>query len=401
MDAMNLNWVKSYRGIRFDCLKDCASCCKRSEGVSLTPKDHQRILNHTGNTDFADPIDHPVFSHRLKAEESKCIFLAGTNLCTLYPLRPVLCRLYPFQLHFKWDGRILWCLEHCPGVSRPEPSWLDEPDMENLFTQILELEGEEFYDKLSAYVKQVKEPVTPIFNDSSSLIFGSWASKERLVGILWEMFNIEPLQALTPRGRLECIRCDILPRFHHHFVKEALRAPRPRVFYMGEDRLREGYVQFEKLIHQLAKESAEAEHLHQMNLQEKGNLLYNSLKGEKACLSRNSRVRIHRLNGEGVDVEIDRLMFSLPVTFEALKEEEEYLRELSKREGRYGKEVSDLPFDSEVRFLFLVADALELKASAFAAHSGKNCVGIEEMRESIWVAERTLVRFLEEIVGPF
>ena len=332
-------------------------------------------------------------------KRNRCVFLSEDKRCVIYPFRPLLCRLYPFQLHIKWDGRILWCLEHCPGVNRSGPDSVDDGTLEGLINQILELEGGAFLENLRDYVLRVKRPVTPLFGTPLGFVFSNWSTKERLFGILWEIFHQEVLEVLTPRARLECIRCDILPQFQNSLVSKVVRGQPPMLFYMEEDQLLQEYEPFKKRLPGLARQSAEVEAIHQRDLEEKGRLVYGSSEGKKLNCSRDHTVKVHRLNGEGVDVEVERLMRSLPLTLDALMEEERYIKELVRREGRYGKEIIDLPFDLEVYTLRMIADALELKANAFAIHGGKNCIGMEEMRESTWVVERALVGILYDSIS--
>jgi hypothetical protein len=99
---------------------------------------------------------------------------------------------------------------------------------------------------------------------------------------------------------------------------------------------------------------------------------------------------VHRYNGEGIEVAVETLMHMLPLSQDALLEEETYLQELQRREGRHGKEITDMTVDAGALLLFRAADALELKANAFAIHGNRREVGTEEMRESICLVERTL-----------
>ena len=95
-----------------------------------------------------------------------------------------------------------------------------------------------------------------------------------------------------------------------------------------------------------------------------------------------------------MEVEVDSVMAMMPLGRDAVNEGEKYLEELVRREGRYGNEITDLTVDSEALFQFMVADALELKANAFAVSGKRSEVGVEEMRESICVVERTLTGLL-------
>jgi hypothetical protein len=168
--------------------------------------------------------------------------------------------------------------------------------------------------------------------------------------------------------------------------------------YVTEEQLMREYERFKKRLPQMARSSADAELLHQRELEEKGNLKYAPSKGEVLTCSRQEVVKIQRLNGKIVEVVVDSLMRNRRLTWDALKEEEGYIKELTRREGRYGREIMDLSVDWEVHFLSMVADALELKANAFAIHGGRDCVSVEDMRESIMVVERGLAGILQDLV---
>lgn len=54
-----------------------------------------------------------------KDEKGKCLFLKN-NQCTIYSLRPLICRFYPFELKFDQDKKIHvfdFTLE-CPEIGR-------------------------------------------------------------------------------------------------------------------------------------------------------------------------------------------------------------------------------------------------------------------------------------------
>lgn len=113
-----IEWASSFKhGIRFKCL-GCASCCKHIRyGVGLTDRDYMRIRDvlHRGN--FAESGSHLVFTFSLNSIRGRCVFLDGKS-CSIYGARPLLYRLYPAQVGIKHDGKLLICLNHCPGVDQ-------------------------------------------------------------------------------------------------------------------------------------------------------------------------------------------------------------------------------------------------------------------------------------------
>lgn len=51
-----------------------------------------------------------------KTANGKCIFLKGKS-CTIYPIRPLVCRFYPFPLKSLGNGRYVFeYTDECPGI---------------------------------------------------------------------------------------------------------------------------------------------------------------------------------------------------------------------------------------------------------------------------------------------
>ena len=385
-----MDWVASFSESTFCCLENCDRCCRRTSGVGLTGGDHQRIAKHAPNVVFAERRNHPVFPYTLRVREDSCIFLSTGGTCEIYPVRPLLCRLYPLQPHIKWDGRLLWCQERCPGVNSPSGTRVNRNHLEALVREILTSEGEVFFDTLREYVLQVKKPFTPLFGYRWGVVYTDWPAKERMWTMLWELFYHDSLKILTPRGRLECVLHDLLPPFEEAVASGASWLPRHMIFSVDEEYLVGAYKQYQAMLPELASQSVKAETVHQNDLEKRGKLIYGSKDGGTSRCSRQGSITVQRCNGERVEVKVDRVMGMVPLACDAVNEEEKYLEELARREGRYGNEVADLTVDSEILFQFMVADALELKATAFAISGKRSEVGVEEMREAICVVERTL-----------
>ena len=99
---MNLSYP---HGTRFKCVK-CGICC----GNTQTKKRHILLLK-TEAEQISTNINQPISEFALKIEdkepyvyemaktpeEGKCVFLKE-NHCTIYALRPLVCRFYPFEL---------------------------------------------------------------------------------------------------------------------------------------------------------------------------------------------------------------------------------------------------------------------------------------------------------------
>ena len=67
-----------------------------------------------------------------KTSEGKCVFLKE-NQCTIYPLRPLICRFYPFQLTFdkEKEMHVFDFTFECPGIIKAKFSM--QKDFEKLF----------------------------------------------------------------------------------------------------------------------------------------------------------------------------------------------------------------------------------------------------------------------------
>ena len=67
----------------------CAKCGKCCESPIFLPEDRERICKHLN-------ISKTYFEKHL-AGRKPCPFLEN-NICKIYSLRPIVCRIYPFQL---------------------------------------------------------------------------------------------------------------------------------------------------------------------------------------------------------------------------------------------------------------------------------------------------------------
>ena len=74
----------------------------------------------------------PYGSEMRKNIEGKCYFLKS-NQCSIYPLRPLICRFYPFELKFdqRNNYHVFEFTLECPGISKGRP--LTRKDFEALF----------------------------------------------------------------------------------------------------------------------------------------------------------------------------------------------------------------------------------------------------------------------------
>ena len=67
-----------------------------------------------------------------KSAEGKCFFLKD-NQCTIYELRPLICRFYPFELKFDLNKNqhVFDFTVECPGISKGK--MMSRRDFEELF----------------------------------------------------------------------------------------------------------------------------------------------------------------------------------------------------------------------------------------------------------------------------
>lgn len=90
--------------LRFEC-NGCGLCCgdtdKKTRHILLLECEAEKIADHTRQPkhDFSVPIagKAPYVHEMRKSGDGKCVFLKE-NRCSIYPLRPLICMFYPFEL---------------------------------------------------------------------------------------------------------------------------------------------------------------------------------------------------------------------------------------------------------------------------------------------------------------
>ncbi len=104
------------------CSSCSAKCCKGSSGnIWVTADDIYNICKFLG----INPIDGVIsffekrdnrYSIREQQldDDYRCLFLNNINKCSIYAVRPLQCRTFPFWEHFKSDTEML--LQDCKGV---------------------------------------------------------------------------------------------------------------------------------------------------------------------------------------------------------------------------------------------------------------------------------------------
>jgi hypothetical protein len=132
------------KNVHFQCTK-CALCCgdtkKRTRHILLLKKEAERISEVTLKLveEFSVQIEGQepyVYEMKKTKKEGKCLFLKE-NICTIYTLRPLICRFYPLQLEIIEDGKYRFShTAECPGIGQGEK--LQESYFGNLFQQARE-----------------------------------------------------------------------------------------------------------------------------------------------------------------------------------------------------------------------------------------------------------------------
>ena len=112
--------------LRFQCTK-CGICCgdtqEKTRHILLLTAEAEQIATATSQpiAKFAVKIEGKApYSHEMKKtiENGKCVFLEN-NSCTIYPLRPLICRFYPFELKVTANGKHQFLYtDECLGIGK-------------------------------------------------------------------------------------------------------------------------------------------------------------------------------------------------------------------------------------------------------------------------------------------
>jgi len=130
------------RDVHFKCLK-CAVCCgdteERIRHILLLKAEAERIAEATSRPieEFAKKIENHapyIYEMRKNVKDRRCIFLQD-KLCTIYLLRPLICRFYPFELKITRNEKHEFIYtKECPGIGQGEK--LTKKYFNNLFRQL-------------------------------------------------------------------------------------------------------------------------------------------------------------------------------------------------------------------------------------------------------------------------
>jgi hypothetical protein len=114
--------VVGHPEFRFRCT-GCGNCCKGPGSVFFTANDLSQFYDHlkldaAGRKRLRERIiqarDNGYYVHRTTGA---CHFLDSLNHCTVYPVRPLQCRTFPFwPSTFASRADFQFVLEGCPGT---------------------------------------------------------------------------------------------------------------------------------------------------------------------------------------------------------------------------------------------------------------------------------------------
>jgi Fe-S-cluster containining protein len=111
--------------VRFHCIK-CGMCCgdtkEKNRHVLLLRTEADQIAKATLQPIFKFAVkikDQTPYSYEMKKrEDGKCVFLENDR-CTIYSLRPLICRFYPFELKVLHNRKYTFLYtEECPGINK-------------------------------------------------------------------------------------------------------------------------------------------------------------------------------------------------------------------------------------------------------------------------------------------
>jgi len=121
------------KNLRFSCNR-CGICCgdtsEKTRHVLLLDVEAERLAQLIGKRvcEFAERVEGkaPYVYEMKKNLEGKCVFYADTQ-CSVYTLRPLVCRFYPFELAPSEGEKFRFTATcECPCVSSAEGDMLSD-----------------------------------------------------------------------------------------------------------------------------------------------------------------------------------------------------------------------------------------------------------------------------------
>ncbi len=122
LDALSKRSYFFDSGLRFECVR-CGACCTGDPGVVFIPQgkiaviaDYLEISHRELKKQYLYPYSGG-FSVR-EFNDGRCFFF-GENGCTIYPVRPVQCMVYPFWFeNLKNQDEWQRTIHECKGIGK-------------------------------------------------------------------------------------------------------------------------------------------------------------------------------------------------------------------------------------------------------------------------------------------
>ena len=100
----------------------CGDAKEKPRHILLLRTEADQIATATSQpiSEFAVKIKNKApYSYEMKkTEDGKCIFLEN-NCCTIYTVRPLICRFYPFELKIAHSGKYtFFYTPECSGINK-------------------------------------------------------------------------------------------------------------------------------------------------------------------------------------------------------------------------------------------------------------------------------------------
>ncbi len=159
--------------VKADCgdCKGCSDCCQgMGESIVLDPYDIYRLttgLQVSFEELLADKIELNVFDGmilpNLKMNESTdaCAFLSSEGRCSIHPIRPGICRLFPLGRFYENGGfQYFLQIHECKNQNRTKvkvKKWIDIPDLK---------ENTEYILKWHDFVNDVQEMLIQVADEA-------------------------------------------------------------------------------------------------------------------------------------------------------------------------------------------------------------------------------------------
>jgi uncharacterized protein len=118
--AVDAHAERVYASHELACRAGCTACCRQDLSVSIVEADtifgwlrHHGVGDACSDRTAVD--DHPLFESL--ALDDACMFLGREGLCTIYPVRPIICRSHGLPLQV--DGGVDVCPVSLPLQESP------------------------------------------------------------------------------------------------------------------------------------------------------------------------------------------------------------------------------------------------------------------------------------------